>query len=225
MSRKSVFVLLQVLVSVAVAISGVQAASITVLNNSFEDGVGGITPTIADWTDMTAGTHYSQAGISDAGSCRLLIACPSMPSNGGTPNAQIKQVLSTNFAANITYSLTVAVGGNQLVNGEQDGGAYDISLYAGATELASGSGTHYIETDPLSYKDVTITYDPSAPGAPTATVGDALEIRLRGIDNFAGQYWTVYDNVRLTATPEPGTVVLLATGLIGLLAYAWRKRK
>jgi hypothetical protein len=26
-------------------------------------------------------------------------------------------------------------------------------------------------------------------------------------------------------TPEPGTIVLLSTGLIGLLAYAWRKRK
>jgi hypothetical protein len=27
------------------------------------------------------------------------------------------------------------------------------------------------------------------------------------------------------ATPEPGTLVLLTTGLFGLLAYAWRKRK
>ena len=26
-------------------------------------------------------------------------------------------------------------------------------------------------------------------------------------------------------TPKPGALVLLATGLIGLLAYAWRKRK
>jgi hypothetical protein len=27
------------------------------------------------------------------------------------------------------------------------------------------------------------------------------------------------------STPEPGTIVLLSTGLLGLLAYAWRKRK
>jgi hypothetical protein len=29
----------------------------------------------------------------------------------------------------------------------------------------------------------------------------------------------------VTAVPEPGTVALLATGLLGLLAYAWRRRK
>lgn len=30
---------------------------------------------------------------------------------------------------------------------------------------------------------------------------------------------------RLTVTPEPGTLVLLAAGALGLLVYAWRKRK
>jgi hypothetical protein len=34
-----------------------------------------------------------------------------------------------------------------------------------------------------------------------------------------------FDNVQLSNTPEPGTIVLLATGLFSLLAYAWRKRK
>jgi hypothetical protein len=29
----------------------------------------------------------------------------------------------------------------------------------------------------------------------------------------------------LTTTPEPATLVLLVSGLVGLLAYAWRKRK
>jgi hypothetical protein len=61
--------------------------------------------------------------------------------------------------------------------------------------------------------------------------------------NFLGDSWssvsvtgyTSYgylDNLRFgtfsevaVATPEPGTIVLLGSGLIGLLAYAWRKRK
>jgi hypothetical protein len=33
------------------------------------------------------------------------------------------------------------------------------------------------------------------------------------------------DDVSVTATPEPASFVLLATGFLGLLAYAWRKRK
>ncbi|MBN1396344.1 MAG: PEP-CTERM sorting domain-containing protein [Pirellulales bacterium] len=38
---------------------------------------------------------------------------------------------------------------------------------------------------------------------------------------------TAFDNISVTAhgVPEPSTVALLATGLVGLLAYAWRKRK
>ena len=35
-----------------------------------------------------------------------------------------------------------------------------------------------------------------------------------------------FANFSLTTVPEPGPhMVLLATGLIGLLAYAWRKRR
>ena len=29
----------------------------------------------------------------------------------------------------------------------------------------------------------------------------------------------------VTAVPEPGTFALLAAGLLGLLAYTWRKRR
>jgi hypothetical protein len=69
--------------------------------------------------------------------------------------------------------------------------------------------------------------------------GDALTCR-----NYGGNYLdigspdagcsgaTIIDYVRITSgayapisTPEPGALVLLATGVMSLLAYAWRKRK
>jgi hypothetical protein len=37
------------------------------------------------------------------------------------------------------------------------------------------------------------------------------------------QYY--FDNVQLSSVPEPGTIGLLASGLLGLMANAWRKRK
>lgn len=36
---------------------------------------------------------------------------------------------------------------------------------------------------------------------------------------------TVYRELDVFTVPEPGTLVLVATGVFGLLAYAWRKRK
>jgi len=36
---------------------------------------------------------------------------------------------------------------------------------------------------------------------------------------------SIMESFLLTPTPEPSTVILLATGLAGLVAYAWRKRK
>ncbi len=37
--------------------------------------------------------------------------------------------------------------------------------------------------------------------------------------------WAKFDDFSLTVIPEPGTGVLVATGLIGLLAYAWRRKR
>ena len=40
--------------------------------------------------------------------------------------------------------------------------------------------------------------------------------------NYVGMYMPA---VILHEAPEPSTILLAATGLLGLLAYAWRKRK
>jgi hypothetical protein len=55
------------------------------------------------------------------------------------------------------------------------------------------------------------------------TANPAIACILLGNDYATG----TVDNLTLSVAnvPEPGTVVLLAMGLVGLLAYAWRKRK
>ena len=72
--------------------------------------------------------------------------------------------------------------------------------------------------------------DPDANGGNTLT----WHYSTTGFNQTAGSAWYSGGNyyVQLgaldgvtTAIPEPGTLVLLAAGLAGLLCYAWRKRK
>jgi hypothetical protein len=59
--------------------------------------------------------------------------------------------------------------------------------------------------------------------ATAADVGQSFQPEFRG---SAGATYGI-DNVRFGAAPvpEPSSCVLLAAGLFGLLAYAWRKRR
>jgi hypothetical protein len=50
--------------------------------------------------------------------------------------------------------------------------------------------------------------------------GDHIDFVAYGLDMTG-----LFASVTLTAVPEPGTIVLLCSGLVGLLCYAWRKRK
>lgn len=80
------------------------------------------------------------------------------------------------------------------------------------------SGTPFNLTSSSAWQQFTSTWSPIATGAVTVTIYDT---NLAGSGNdFA------LDDISLTvATPEPTSLVLFGCGALGMMGYAWRRRK
>jgi len=86
-----------------------------------------------------------------------------------------------------------------------------------------------------SYADVTATMGPMGRGEYETLVVDISSLSGQFVTISLGEGNSQWDSfVAITEVsfetagepiPEPGTLVLLAAGLVGLLCYAWRKRK
>ncbi len=87
----------------------------------------------------------------------------------------------------------------------------DITLDAGS---ATGTTTVTTGSD-ADWTEYAFSFTPDTNATATLTFTAAVSAAN---DSFL-------DSVSVTAIPEPGTLALLATGLLGLLCYAWRKRR
>jgi hypothetical protein len=56
-------------------------------------------------------------------------------------------------------------------------------------------------------------------------IGQNIGVKIAASSGGWGGIDNVYLNFTSAPTPEPSAIVILATGLLGLLAYAWRRRK
>jgi hypothetical protein len=141
--------------------------------------------------------------------------------------AQFYQTLSTAVQPNTVYTLTSDVGAVKL------GVPYEFM----APTLTLGTGNVFGQNLLTLVSSSTPAPSPSSSagdwktwsytfqtGATVPTANLRVDIYMPGYTEYrlAG-----LDNVSLTSSPipEPSTIVLLASGLIGLLAYAWRKRR
>lgn len=238
MSRKITSCVLLVLAIFGTALSNVGSAnSISITNASFEnpklDDGAYTTPKDGDgWCSWTSGGGASYIINPDSSSY-------ASASGSGTPTGAnganlLGIVTGLNVAAETvawqdvgstfedgkTYRLDVAVG-KRLV-GLAPADTFSISIRTAAnTTLAQYNGT----ADDLTsgaFVDKSVSYTVSN----SAVVGSGIRVMLGlGTGSHGYQQAIDFDNVRLSTIPEPGTLALLTAGVIGLICYAWRKRK
>jgi hypothetical protein len=210
---RSFFVLLSILAVCFIA-APVWADTVPIANPSFEitnpltnscgTGCAYNSGPIPGWTTMGG-----QAGSWQPNSTYFTSPVPDGSiiaySNGGS----ISQTLSASLIPNMTYTLSVAVG-DRLDPGFTT--TYTIALYAGSILLSSITGSN--ATIPSgTFQDESLSYHAGA-----APLSGQLGIVLTSVGPQSD-----FDNVRLTATPEPGTLALMATGL-GLMFLVLRRR-
>ena len=110
--------------------------------------------------------------------------------------------------------------------------AFDLASVAASDKVSMASQTLYLNG--LQWSDM--TFDVLAGfGAGTYTLIDASSISGSLGSNVTGTVGGLAATLGIsagkdlvltvTSVPEPGTMVLLAAGLISLIAYAWRRRK
>lgn len=214
-----------------------RAALISVTNPGFES------PTLADGTFNTdvLPTGWSAYGYTDVFAGRnlgvlnpattVLYADPVPEGSnvgvvflltGGPTESGLQQTLADTLQVGMTYTLNVHVG-----NIAPDGGSFDftgfpgyrVDLMAGTQLIASDNNTLSPGEGRFLQSTVTAVIGASHPAA-----GLPLGIRLVSLDGPSG-IEVNFDNVRLEVTAVPEPAATTAGVAVGLLTFAWIRRR
>jgi len=98
--------------------------------------------------------------------------------------------------------------------------------------LAAGGAIHLAWLDSSTWKNAILGNVGANSGATNVqgswadAGGGTMALGAWGVDIANDVVWAVVNhNSEFAVVPEPGTLVLFGAGLLGLVAYAWRKRK
>ena len=232
--------LLSAVCACAIALcSTADAASIPIVNSSFEELAPGVVLGVRNWTCspcfQAGGTVTSDpivgwtiTGTGDAGTFRP--SANEYPGGGGLTNPatgipdgvnvafsngpEISQVLSEKLTAGLPYSLSVDIGNRNDIPLPD----FTIALLAGGNLLTSVDSTS-ITSLPAdgTFSTVTLSY---LAASDNPFLGQTLEIQL--INNGGAQM--NYDKVSLSTIPLPASVYLFGSGILGLIGIVKRKK-
>jgi hypothetical protein len=151
---------------------------------------------------VTTGTYYVETGYQSPPEYNYL----AVTNSAGSFTQQFSTV-----TAGLTYNMSYDLGGGSLGGGVAglyyDNGTSWVPLIANAPTTGGSSDWYHF--------DLSFTAEDGQP-----YVGQPIAARMKPVSN-----WMCMDNVVVTITPEPGAIVMLGIGVIGLLCYAWKKRR
>jgi hypothetical protein len=219
------------LLSVALVIAMVQvaAAAPVVVNPGFE------APDISGFGSLVAYTPPQRNELDPATIPGWVLGA----SQGGLPDGTYQGIW--NFVGDTTFAPLTGAGGSQVGFFAVKGGFYQdiagfnantatVSFLAAGRPAADGPDQFKVTLDgttltfggvgsilPVDAKMVSYTSDPI-----TVTAGTH---RLAFTGMGSADNTSFIDNVTINQVPEPTTIMLMATGILGLMAYAWRRHK
>ena len=175
------------------------------------------------------GTWGLMVGTTGSDFARLqAVANASTPADSYWTLEQKVSATTATIAANTSYQLAVDLGVSP-----QDGAANrgtNIALWAWNETTSKGTFISDLEVAASTINASLgnfATYTTTATAPDSSLVGEQLYVKLTTRFGTSQDFAVALDNVVITAAvvPEPTTLMLVATGVVGLLAYAWRKRK
>lgn len=227
---------LALMVALSIPAGTVQAGAINIPNYSFETPVLDLptpyTTTVAEllpWIGQWAAIYQAEKYYNAFGEGGVT---PSDGVNAGYLNPgsawrpYLYQTLGDTYVAGQDYTLTVAASTYQ--NPANAGQLLSIQLGYWEGDPNGDTGPTIMAERQITDSELTTwtMRDFSASTGPVSgdAVGKPIVIYIgRAAISEVGPQWDV-DNVRLSSVPEPGTLILLAAGLLGLSARAAKRR-
>lgn len=144
--------------------------------------------------------------------------------SGGSSNLDDRTIVfMSSGAISGGYAFSVAFAPGAITGYLKDAGGYNIAV-------SNNDGAYHTYGWSLNRVDQTlsITFDGAAVGNATYDVSGnwaAEEILYFGDATRGSAHAEAWDCWAIQTVPEPSAIALSAGGLLGLLCYAWRKRK